>query len=69
MEIIQNLIHWVTSNDWGSILVLALAVLGALDALLLAVLALSNKLWPDVKWDDNAITFLHQWLSKIVKKS
>ena len=64
----MNLIHWATATNWGEILVLAFAVLGALDAFLLALLALSNKIWPKVTWDDNVITFVRGWLSKIGKK-
>lgn len=68
MDIVMNVIHWATSTDWGAVILLAVAVLGTLDAFLLALLALSNKLWPEVKWDDNVITFIHGWLSKLGKK-
>ena len=67
MDIVMNVIHWATSANWGEIILLAFAVLGALDAFLLALLALSNKLWPEVTWDDNIVTLLHGWLSKAKK--
>jgi hypothetical protein len=68
MDALMGIIQWAAAGDWGAIIVLALAVLGTLDAFLLALLALSNKLWPNVTWDDNIITFVHQLLSKIGKK-
>ena len=62
---IQGIIHWATSTDWGTLIVAILAMLGALDLFLLALLKVSNLLWPSVTWDDNIVTMIHSWLSKI----
>lgn len=69
--IATDIIHWATSTEWGTILVLTFSVVGALDALLYALLQLSNRLWPKVTWDDNAYQIIHNVvvkLSSIFKK-
>lgn len=62
---IGAVIQWATSTDWGTLILAILAMFGALDLFLLAALKVSNLLWPSVTWDDNIVTLIHGWISKI----
>jgi len=68
MEWIKDVIGWATSTDWGTVTIAVIAMIGALDIFLLALLKVSNLLFPNIRWDDNVIEFIHGWLSKIGKK-
>jgi len=66
MGIVNGLIGWASSNEWVAIAVAVLALIGAIDTLLLAALRVSNLLFPSVTWDDNFVNMVHGAISKVL---